>query len=91
MDLGWYIPNSKFEIDLRYDSYTREENHPSSVKGSDESTFNTVTLGTQYHFNKKTRLNMEYSSRDNKSDTAEVNRQNKDVGGRFAIQVTTIF
>ena len=23
---GWYIPNTKWEIDLRYDSYTRDEN-----------------------------------------------------------------
>jgi len=91
LDLGWYIPGSKFEIDLRYDSYTREENHPSSNKGVDETTFDTITLGTQYHFNKKTRLNVEYSIRDNESDTAIINTQNKDVSDRFAIQVTTIF
>ena len=57
----------------------------------DETEFNTITIGTQYHFNKKTRLNMEYSSRDNSSDTTIIENQNKGVGGRFAIQVTAIF
>ncbi len=90
VDFGWYIPNSKFEIDLRYDSYTRDENHPKSKTG-DETTFDTATIGMQYHFNKKARLNMEYSDRSNKSDTAAIDTQNKDVAGRFAIQVTTIF
>ncbi len=90
LDFGWYIPNSKFELDLRFDNYVREENHPSS--GSDDkTTFDTVTIGTQYHFNKKSRLNIEYSSRKNKSDTVAIDNQNKDVSGRFAIQVTSIF
>ena len=87
---GWYIGNSNFEIDLRYDTYTRGENHPTSA-ANDESTADTVTLGGQYHFNKKTRVNLEYASRDFKSDTAAVNAQQKDVDGRFAIQVTHIF
>jgi hypothetical protein len=87
---GWYIGKSNFEIDLRYDTYTRGENHPTSA-ANDESTADTVTLGGQYHFNKKTRVNLEYASRDFKSDTAIVNAQQKDVDGRFAIQVTHIF
>lgn len=87
---GWYIANTNFEIDLRYDTYTRGENHPTSA-ANDESTADTVTLGGQYHFNKKTRVNLEYASRDWKSDTAIVNAQQKDVDGRFAIQVTHIF
>jgi len=90
LDFGWYIPNSKFEIDLRYDSYTRDENHPTS-KVNDETTFDTATIGLQYHFNKKTRLNAEYSDRSNKSDTKIINIQNEGVGGRLAVQVTTIF
>ena len=87
---GWYIPNTNFEIDLRWDSYTREENHPSS-QPNHESTADTITLGGQYHFNKKTRVNMEYASREYKSDTPAVDTQQKDVDGRFAIQVTHIF
>jgi hypothetical protein len=94
---GWYIPGTKWELDLRYDTYTRDENFvnpapppPSSALG-DKTEFNTITVGTQYHFNKKTRLNITYASRDNKSDTAAVEAQQKGVEGRFAIQVTAIF
>ncbi len=87
---GWYIANTNFEIDLRYDTYTRGENHPSSA-ANDESRADTITYGAQYHFNKKTRLNVEYADRDYESDTAAVEAQQKDVGGRFAIQLTHIF
>ena len=87
---GWYIANTNFEIDLRYDTYTRGENHPTSA-ANDESRADTITYGAQYHFNKKTRLNVEYADRDYESDTAAVEAQQKDVGGRFAIQVTHIF
>ena len=87
---GWYIANTNFEIDLRYDTYTRGENHPTSA-ANDESRADTITYGAQYHFNKKTRLNVEYADRDYESDTAAVHAQQKDVGGRFAIQVTHIF
>ena len=87
---GWYIGNTNLELDLRYDTYTRGENHPTSA-ANDESTADTVTVGAQYHFNKKTRVNMEYASRDYKSDTAAVNTQQEGVDGRFAIQVTHIF
>ena len=75
---------------MRYDTYTRGENHPTSA-ADDESEFDTITLGTQYHFNKKTRLNVDYANRDNKSDTTAVNNENKDVAGRFAIQLTHVF
>ncbi|UCB53767.1 MAG: porin [Thiotrichales bacterium] len=87
---GWYIGKTNFEIDLRWDSYTRDENHPTSQPGH-ESTADTITLGGQYHFNKKTRVNLEYASRDYKSDTPAVNTQQVGVDGRFAIQVTHIF
>ena len=87
---GWYIANTNFEIDLRYDTYTRGENHPSSA-ANDESRADTMTIGTQYHFNKKTRLNLEYADRDFESDTAIPHAQQKDVGGRLAIQFTHIF
>jgi hypothetical protein len=87
---GWYLPNTNWEIDLRYDSYTRDEFHPTSQPGQ-ESTANNITFGTQYHFNKKTRVNAEYTSRDWESDTPAVHTQQKDVDGRFAIQVTHIF
>lgn len=87
---GYYIPNTAFEIDLRYDTYTRDENHPTSGP-NDESQFDSITLGAQYHFNKKTRVNIEYSSRDFSSDTTAVNNQLDGVSGRFAIQLTAIY
>ncbi len=87
---GWYIANTNFEIDLRYDTYTRGENHPSSA-ANDESTADTWTIGTQYHFNKKTRINLEYANRDFESDTVAVETQQKDVAGRYAVQLTHIF
>jgi hypothetical protein len=87
---GWYIGNTNLEIDLRYDTYTRGENHPTSAE-NDESTADTITVGGQYHFNKKTRINLEYASRDYESDTAATNTQQDGVDGRFAIQVTHIF
>ena len=87
---GWYIANTNFEIDLRYDTYTRGENHPTSA-ANDESTADTWTLGGQYHFNKKTRINLEYADRSFESQTAAVEAQQKDVAGRYAVQLTHIF
>lgn len=94
---GWYIPDTRWEIDLRYDSYTRDENFkfptppPASSVPGDESTFDTVTVGAQYHFNKKTRMNVEYASRDARSDTKAIENNVKGIKDRFAIQVTHIF
>jgi hypothetical protein len=90
VDLGWYIPGSKWELDARYDSYTRGEHYPTAA-ADDESRFVTTTIGAQYHINKKTRVNMEYASRDFESDTAPVNANLEGVDGRFAIQLTHIF
>ena len=91
LDFGFYIPNSNWEIDVRYDSYTRGENHPANTSAANESTFDTITIGTQYHFNKKTRLNIDYADRDYSSDNPVVNANLKGVGGRFAMQLTHIF
>ncbi|MBT8133959.1 MAG: phosphate-selective porin O and P, partial [Gammaproteobacteria bacterium] len=57
----------------------------------DESTFDTTTVGAQYHFNKKTRMNVEYSMRDAKSDTTAIDNNVKGINDRFAIQVTHVF
>ncbi|MBE9564401.1 MAG: porin [Proteobacteria bacterium] len=96
-EAGWYIPNTNWEIDLRYDTYTRDENFkfptppPASSLPGDETTIDTITLGAQYHFNKKTRLNVDYSTRDAESDTAAINGNVEGINDRFAIQVTHIF
>lgn len=97
VDFGWYIPASSWELDLRLDSYTRGENfiHPVNAAlnsaASDESTFDKTTIGAQYHINKKSRINMEYSMRSFKSDTATVDAQLDGVDGRLAVQLTHIF
>ncbi len=92
-EAGWYIPDTKWELDLRYDSYIRDEFHPSAgtQQGIDETTYDTITVGAQYHFNKKTRMNVEYATRDAESDTALVHSNVKGINDRFAIQVTHIF
>lgn len=96
VDFGYYIPGTNWEIDLRIDSYTRGENwsHPSgnpTSAASDESTFDQTTIGAQYHINKKTRVNFEYSDRDFESNTLAVNNQLEGVGSRLALQLTHIF
>jgi len=90
VDFGYYIPGSNWELDIRYDSYTRGESHGTSA-ANDESRYDTTTVGAQYHFNKKTRVNMEYSARDFESDTPNVQAQLVGVDSRYAIQVTHIF
>ncbi|MDH5518392.1 MAG: phosphate-selective porin O and P [Gammaproteobacteria bacterium] len=90
LDFGYYIPNSKWEVDLRVDTYTRGENHGTSAAG-DESTFDTNTVAAQYHINKKSRLTMSYDMRTFASDTAAVNTQLKGVANRLALQLTHIF
>jgi hypothetical protein len=90
IEFGYYIPKTKWEVDLRADTYTRGENHPTSAE-NDESKYDTVTIGTQYHFNKKTRLNLDYAFRRAESDTTAVNNQLEGLGNRLAIQVTAIY
>ena len=90
VDFGWYIPGTKWELDLRYDTYTRGENHQTSA-ADDETRYDTTTIGAQYHINKKTRVNMEYASREFESDTPAVNSQLEGVDARLAIQLTHIF
>jgi hypothetical protein len=90
IEAGFYIPKSKWEIDLRADTYTRDENHPTSVDG-DQTKYDTYTIGTQYHFNKKTRLNLDYAFRTAESDTTAVNNQVEGIGNRLAVQITAIY
>jgi hypothetical protein len=100
IDGGWYIPGTKWEIDLRYDVYNRLENSTAFPGGPNvgktfEMEFTTFTIGTQYHINRKTRVNIEYADRDfNAVDFAAGAGPNANldgVGGRFAVQVTHIF
>jgi hypothetical protein len=91
VDFGWYIPGSNWELDARYDTYTRGENHPANVTANDESTFDTTTIGAQYHFNKKTHVAINYADRDFKSDNPVVNANLVGVKSRYSVQLTHIF
>ncbi|WP_322629796.1 porin [Halothiobacillus sp.] len=86
---GYFIPNTKFELDLRYDTYKRNKG---ILKGpTPEAKFNTWTAGVNYHFNKKTRFTLDYSIRKDSSVFTPVNNQLKDVKGLLALQVTAVF
>jgi opacity protein-like surface antigen len=86
---GWYIPNTKWELDLRYDTYKRNKG---IMKGpTSEAKFNTWTAGVNYHFNKKTRVTLDYAMRKDSSPFTPVNNQLKDVKGLLALEVTAVF
>lgn len=90
MEGGWYIPNTKWELDLRYDTMDR-------LKGrTDEHTFTKWTVGTQYHFNPKTRLTVNYEVRDFECTAAgtpctNANKNLNGVGNKVGVQVTAVF
>ena len=90
LDVGYQIPKSKWELDARYDIYNR-------LEGDDlEMEFKTLTLGAQYHINKKTRLTMNYADRSfeaiaDGTPAATANNELDGVGNRLAVQLTHIF
>ena len=97
---GWYIPDTKWEIDVRYDVYNRLTDDDDFSAGpntgkSFEMEFKTLTLGAQYHVNKKTRVNFEYAQRDADAvDWGSDEGPNDNLDGvddRIAIQLTHIF
>jgi len=85
---GWYIPGSRWELDLRYDVYNR-------LKSSDNFgvEFITTTLGAQYHFNKKTRLTINYEDKEQSSNgnVAGLEANFTGLDSRIAAQITHIF
>jgi hypothetical protein len=93
---GWYIPNTNWELDARYEYFSRltdDSGHPSG--NSFESIWKTLTLGVQYHFNKKTRATLNYALRDVETpdfdEGAGPNAQMDGIGDRLALQVTAVF
>ncbi len=93
---GWYIPDTNWELDARYEHYSRltdDSGHPSG--NSFESIWRTLTLGVQYHFNKKTRATFNYAFRDVETpdfdEGAGPNAQMDGIDNRLALQVTAIF
>ena len=90
MEGGWYIPKTRWELDLRYDTVTK-------LKGAtDEHQFDKWTLGVQYHFNRKTRLTVNYEMRDfqctaSTTPCTNVNKNLSGVGNKLGVQLTAIF
>ena len=85
-----YAINNNWEVDIRYDEYNRLTN---SVAG--ERKFETVTLGAQYFFNKKSRLIINYELRDaeapNLPGGATPNVILDTMDDRLSLQILTIF
>lgn len=92
---GWYIPNTKWELDARFDTMTRLDGRVN------QHTFDKWTLGVQYHFNPKTRVTLNYEIRDFNCDSgvapctsAPPNTPNYNldgVGNKVGVQLTAIF
>ena len=93
VDAGWYVPGTKWQVDLRYDVYNRLEDDIL------ESKWETWTVGAQYHFNLKTRMTFNYAMRDVNSITRpesspggpNPNNFMRKIGDRLSLQLTHIF
>jgi len=87
---GWYIPNTKWELDARLDTMTR-------LKGAiDEHRFNKRTVGVQYHFNPKSRVTINYEMRDfsctaSSTPCTNANKNLDGVGNKLGVQMTAIY
>jgi len=62
LDVGFYVPGTKWELDARYDVYNRSTTHDLLT-----AEFKTLTLGVQYHLNRKTKLTLNYAMRNAKA------------------------
>jgi hypothetical protein len=87
---GWHIPNTRFELDARFDTMARLEGR------NDEHQFDKWTLGVQYHFNPKTRVTLNYEIRDfecvaSSTQCGNANNNLKGVGDKVGVQLTAIF
>jgi predicted porin len=83
-----YAINNNWEVDVRYDEYNRLTN---SVAG--ERKFETLTLGAQYFFNKKSRLIVNYEQRDAgaPNNAGADNLLSNSIDDRLSLQILTIF
>lgn len=100
LDLGYYVPNSKWQLDLRYDVFNRltdDTDIPAGpFAGRDfRMEFVTTTLGVNYHINKKSRVTLNYEMHHAEAPDWGGNEgpnANLDgVGNRVALQLTHIF
>lgn len=87
---GWIVPNSRWELDARYD--TADFN----TGRIDEHKFSKWTLGTQYHFNPLTRVTVNYEQRNfyctsGTTQCTNANLNLNGVGNKLGVQVTAGF
>ena len=90
LDGGWYVPNTKWELDARYDTVSL------NTGATDEHKFSKTTLGVQYNFNPKAHVTLNYELRDFKctASTPQCTAANLNlsgVGKKIGMQVTTAF
>jgi len=87
IDGGWRVPGSRFEMDLRFDKYNR-------LKGDKlEVNYTTITIGSQFVLNKKSRFTINYAHRSAKSknNVPALESNFADLKGRIAFQLTAIY
>ena len=90
LDLGYYLPNTKWEIDLRYDVYNRSKDNPYIA-----AEFKGTTIGVQYHLSRTSRVTINYEIR-SASPTGStpfpiLSTALDAIGNRLSMQLTTIF
>ncbi len=92
---GWYVDvgylvTPKLELDVRFDVYNR-----STHSANKERKFETLTLGAQYFFNKKSRLIVNYEFRNaeapNLPGSATPNRILDGIDDRITAQLLIVF
>ncbi|NOX43050.1 MAG: phosphate-selective porin O and P [Gammaproteobacteria bacterium] len=99
---GYYLTGTPWQFDIRYDSFTRMEGDanitagPAPLIGKNfEMTFDTITLGMNYNFNKKTRMTFNVSDTTAEATAfpagAGPNAQLEGIDKRYALQMTHIF
>jgi len=96
LDLGFYVPNSKWELDARYDTVELNSGR------LDEHRFSKWTIGTQYIYSPMARVTFNYEMRDFEctgkqasgalsAQCGNANGNLSGVGGKLSMQVTTAF
>ena len=90
LDLGYYVPKSKWELDLRYDIYNRSKDNAYIA-----TEFKNTTIGVQYHFNRQNRVTLDYEFRRASAVGAmpfsALSKALDSIGNRIGVQLTTLF
>lgn len=90
LDGGWYVPNTKWELDARYDTVDL------NTGATDEHKFSKTSLGVKYNFNPMAHVTLNYELRDFKCTASTVpctnaNKNLSGVGNKVGVRVTTAF